>query len=260
MNNNVLLQAKNISMSFGGLKAVNDVNFTVNEGQIVSIIGPNGAGKSTIFNMITGFYVPTEGEIFFKGENIIGMTPQQIVNLGISRTFQNLRIFSNSKVIENVLIGAHINFKYNLFDSTFRTKKFKDQEAEQIAKAIEILKELDLYDIKDEISGSLPYGVQRKVEIARAIATGANLLLLDEPAAGMNPNESEELLEFIRFLQKKGYTILLIEHDMAVVMNVSDYIYVVNFGNLIAEGTAIEVKNNPKVIKAYLGSEHHGID
>jgi branched-chain amino acid transport system ATP-binding protein len=254
------LEAKNLSMSFGGLKAVNDVNFHVDEGRIISIIGPNGAGKSTIFNMITGFYVPTEGEIFFKGKKISGLTPQEVVKLGISRTFQNLRVFPSLKVIENVMIGTHINVHYNLIDSTFRTKKYKEDEALKVAECVSILKELDLYDVKDEIAGSLPYGIQRKVEIARAIATGAKLLLLDEPAAGMNPNESEELLDFIKFLQKRGYTILLIEHDMQVVMNVSDYIYVLNFGNLIAEGTSSQIKNNPEVIKAYLGSKDHAVN
>lgn len=260
MDSQSLLEAKNLSMSFGGLKAVSNVNFHIDEGQIVSVIGPNGAGKSTIFNMITGFYVPTEGEIFYKGQKISGMTPQQVVKLGISRTFQNLRIFPTLKVIENVLIGAHINFNYNLAESVFRTKKYSDEEAEQIARCVEILQELDLYDVKDNLAGSLPYGVQRKVEIARAIATGAKLILLDEPAAGMNPNESKELLDFIKLLQKQGYTILLIEHDMAVVMNVSDYIYVLNFGNMIAEGTSNDIKNNPEVIKAYLGSKNHGAD
>jgi ABC-type branched-chain amino acid transport systems, ATPase component len=260
MDNHVLLEAKNLSMSFGGLKAVSNVNFHVDEGQIVSIIGPNGAGKSTIFNMITGFYVPTEGEIIYKDQKISGMTPQQVVKLGISRTFQNLRIFPTLKVIENVLIGAHINFDYKLIDSMLRTKKYSNEEAEQIARCVEILKELDLYDVKDDLAGSLPYGVQRKVEIARAIATGARLILLDEPAAGMNPNESNDLLDFIKMLQSKGYTIILIEHDMAVVMNVSDYIYVLNFGNLIAEGTSNDIKKNPEVIKAYLGSKDHGTD
>ena len=257
MAENILLETKSISMQFGGLKAVSDVTMHVDEGQIVSIIGPNGAGKSTIFNMITGFYDPTEGEIWFKGQKINGMVPKDIVPLGISRTFQNLRIFPKLKVIENVMIGAHINFHYSLFDSTFRTGKFKDAEAEQIARCYQILDELEMVNEMNEIAGSLPYGVQRKVEIARAIATGAKLILLDEPAAGMNPSESAELMDFIRLLKKQGYTILLIEHDMQVVMNVSDYIYVLNFGTLIAEGQAEDIRKNPEVIKAYLGSQAH---
>ena len=255
MEENVILEYRNLTMQFGGLKAVSNVNFHVNEGQIVSIIGPNGAGKSTIFNMITGFYNPTEGDIYYKGKKISGMMPKDIVPLGISRTFQNLRIFKKLKVIENVMIGAHINFHYNLFDSTFRTKKFKNAEASQIARSVQILDELGMINLKDELAGSLPYGDQRKVEIARAIATGANLILLDEPAAGMNPSESEELMDFIKLLKRQGYTVLMIEHDMQVVMNISDYIYVLNFGTLIAEGHAEEIRKNPEVIKAYLGSQ-----
>ena len=251
------LEVNNISMHFGGLAAVEDVTFHVDKGEIVSLIGPNGAGKTTVFNMLTGVYEITGGEMSFEGNDLKKLIPQDIVKLGISRTFQNLRLFPQMRVIENVLVGTHIHTNYNFFDSLFRTKKFKDEEGAFEAKAVNILKSIGLGDLIDSFANSLPYGEQRKVEIARAIATDAKLILLDEPAAGMNPAESAELLRFIRELRDKGYTILMIEHDMSVVMNISDRIYVLDHGRLIAEGKPEEIANNPRVIEAYLGGQKH---
>ena len=251
------LEVNNISMHFGGLAAVEDVSFHVDKGEIVSLIGPNGAGKTTVFNMLTGVYEITGGEMSFEGNDLKSLIPQDIVKLGISRTFQNLRLFPQMRVIENVLVNTHIHTKYNFFDSLFRTKKFRDEEAEYEAKAIRILNSIGLGNLVDSFANSLPYGEQRKVEIARAIATDAKLILLDEPAAGMNPAESADLLRFIRELRDKGYTILMIEHDMSVVMNISDRIYVLDHGRLIAEGKPEEIANNPRVIEAYLGGQKH---
>lgn len=249
------LNVENISMQFGGLLAVENFSFHVNEGEIVSLIGPNGAGKTTVFNMLTGIYRVTAGSMEFKGHKLEGKTPQEIVQLGISRTFQNLRLFPKMRVIENVLVGTHIRTKYNFFDGLFRTKKFQYEEAEKTIRAIKILESIGLYEHINSYAESLPYGEQRKVEIARAIATDAELLLLDEPAAGMNPSETEELLRFIRKLKNRGFTILLIEHDMSVVMNISDRIYVLDHGKLIAHGLPNEITNNERVIEAYLGGE-----
>ena len=237
----LLLEVNGITKRFGGIVAVENVSFKVHEGEVISIIGPNGAGKTTVFNMLTGVYKVDEGTIKFKGEEIQSINPRDIVKKGISRTFQNIRLFSDMRVIENVLVGAHI----------------KTKEDAITYDALKVLKEVGLYDRKDDYASNLPYGDQRKLEIARAIATGAKLILLDEPAAGMNPQESHELMEFIRLLKKQGYTVLMIEHDMSVVMNISDRIYVIDHGKPIAEGLPEEIAKNQKVIDVYLGGSNN---
>lgn len=247
------LQVNSITKQFGGLIAVDNVSFEVEKGEIVSVIGPNGAGKTTIFNMLTGIYTIDSGEIIFDGTPIHNTTPYNVVNLGISRTFQNIRLFPNMRVIENVLVGTHIRTKYGLFDSVFRTPQYRKEEAEKVVRAHDILSDIGLEDRIHDYAQNLPYGEQRKLEIARAIATDAKIILLDEPAAGMNPQESEELLRFIRQLRDKGYTIILIEHDMNVVMNISDRIYVIDHGKKIAQGLPNEIAKDQNVIVAYLG-------
>ena len=247
------LEVKDICMQFGGLSAVSNASFHVDQGEIVSLIGPNGAGKTTVFNMLTGIYHITSGTMTFEDRDLTAMTPQQIVDAGISRTFQNLRLFSKMRVVENVMVGTHIRTKYSFWDGLFRTPRYRREEAEHEAKCVRILRSIGLEEQIHSFANSLPYGDQRKVEIARAIATDAKLILLDEPAAGMNPAESAELLRFIRELKDKGYTILLIEHDMSVVMNISDRIYVLDHGSIIAEGLPQEIASNPRVVEAYLG-------
>ncbi len=249
-----LLEVKGITKVFGGLKAVENVEFKVDQGEIISIIGPNGAGKTTIYNMLTGVYKVDGGAISFEGKDIHNRPPREIVKAGIARTFQNIRLFPTMRVIENVLLGEHINVKYHFWDLLFKTPKYRREEREAHQRAIDLLESLDLADEIDNYAKNLPYGMQRKLEIARALATNAKLIILDEPAAGMNPQESEELMEFIRSLRERGETILLIEHDMNVVMNISDRIYVIDHGRKIAEGLPKEIAKNPEVIKAYLGS------
>ncbi len=247
------LEAKGITKRFGGIVAVDQVSFEVNQGEIVSIIGPNGAGKTTIFNMLTGVYTIDEGEILFDGKPIHNRRPQEIVEAGISRTFQNIRLFADLRVVENVLVGTHIKTRYSFLDSVLRTPRFRREEDKNVLESIRILKSIGLDRRRDDYAQNLPYGDQRKLEIARAIATGAKVLLLDEPAAGMNPQESAELLEFIRSLKKQGYTVVLIEHDMSVVMKISDRIYVIDHGKPIAKGLPAEIAGNERVIEAYLG-------
>jgi len=247
------LEAKNITIRFGGLTAIDNLSFKVERGQAVSIIGPNGAGKTTIFNALTGIYRLNEGSIHFDGKRIDGLAPWKIVSAGIARTFQNIRLFSDMRVIENVLVGTHIQMDYGFFDELFRTKRFKRLEDEKTRFAARLLREVGLEKRIHDYADNLPYGEQRKLEMVRAAATGAQLLLLDEPAAGMNPKESEELRQFILQLKDRGFTILLIEHDMNMVMNLSDYIYVVDSGRLIAEGRPHEIQGSSKVAAVYLG-------
>jgi branched-chain amino acid transport system permease protein len=255
-----LMEVRGAVKRFGGLLAVGDVSFHIDKGEIVSIIGPNGAGKTTIFNILTGVYDIDAGEILFDSRAIHSLSPQKIVKRGVSRTFQNIRLFSNMRVIENVLVGTHVHTRYGFFDALFRTARFRDEERLKTEKAVKILKSIGLDSRMHDYAKNLPYGEQRKLEIARALATDARLILLDEPAAGMNPQESANLLEFIRLLRDSGYTILLIEHDMNVVMNISDRIYVLDYGRLIAHGHPRDIANNPEVIQAYLGGVEKNVE
>ncbi|ADR18606.1 ABC transporter ATP-binding protein [Calditerrivibrio nitroreducens] len=252
----ILLELKNISMHFGGLKAVDDVSFVIHKGEILSLIGPNGAGKTTAFNVITGVYTPTLGEVIFKGININVLKPYQITKLGIARTFQNIRLFGQLSAIDNIIIAMHCRRTTNMFQSIFRTFKYNAEEKKCIEEADALLDYMGLLGDRNEQAQNLPYGKQRKLEIARALATGADLLLLDEPAAGMNPQETEELMETIQNIRKDlEKTVFLIEHDMKLVMGISDRIVVFDYGKLIAEGKPEEIRTNPRVIEAYLGKE-----
>ena len=253
-----LLKAEKLSKVFGGLKAVSKFEMEINEGELIGLIGPNGAGKTTAFNLLTGVYVPTTGSIEFDGKNMVGLKPYKITQSGVARTFQNIRLFSELSVLDNVKIAYHSHVKYGVLESVFRLGRYFKEEDEIEQKAIEFLKIFKLDDKKDEIAKNLPYGEQRRLEIARALAAKPKLLLLDEPAAGMNPQETQELMEMIRWIRDEfALTILLIEHDMGLVMGVCERIYVLEYGSIIAHGTPEEIKNNPRVIEAYLGEEVH---
>lgn len=253
---NILLELKNISMHFGGLKAVDDVSFYIKEGEILSLIGPNGAGKTTAFNVITGVYLPTMGEVYFKDTKLNELPPYKITEMGIARTFQNIRLFGQLSVIDNIIIAMHCRRKTNMLQSILRTFSYMAEEKKCIEEAEALLDYMGLLGDKKEQAQNLPYGKQRKLEIARAMATGAELLLLDEPAAGMNPQETLELMEIINKIRSElKKTIFLIEHDMKLVMGISDRIVVFDYGKLIAEGTPDEIRKNPRVIEAYLGKE-----
>ena len=252
-----MLEVKNISISFGGLKAVNDFSVTIEKGQLYGLIGPNGAGKTTVFNLLTGVYKPDTGTILLDGKNITGRSTIEINQDGIARTFQNIRLFKELSVLDNVKVGLHNHFKYSTIEGILRLPRYYKVEKQMNERAMELLKVFELDSVADYKASNLPYGDQRKLEIARAIATGARLILLDEPAAGMNPQESHELMEFIRLLKKQGYTVLMIEHDMSVVMNISDRIYVIDHGKPIAEGLPEEIAKNQKVIDVYLGGSNN---
>ena len=249
-----VLKANNISIVFGGLHAVEDFSIEIKEGELVGLIGPNGAGKTTVFNMLTGVYTPTSGTIELRGKDVTKLTPHERVKIGISRTFQNIRLFKRMSVLENVKVSSNIQMNYSIFDGIFKTKKYWEQEDKATEEALEILEVLGLSEYIDEQAQSLPYGKQRKLEIARAVASHPAILCLDEPAAGMNPTETEELMETIKIVREKFKTaILLIEHDMKLVMGICEWIKVISFGKEIATGTPDEIKNNKEVITAYLG-------
>ena len=251
-----LLDLDNVSIVFGGLRAVSNLSMHIDEHELIGLIGPNGAGKTTAFNLITGVYVPTEGDITFNGVRINGKKSYQVPQLGMARTFQNIRLFSELPLIDNVKIAYHMHIGYNLPEAIFRTRKYVQEENEVTKKAMELLTIFHLEDHAYDLAKNLPYGAQRRLEIARALATEPKLLLLDEPAAGMNPQETKELMEMIRWLRDHFHlAILLIEHDMGLVMGVCQRIYVLEYGLCIASGTPDEIRRNKRVIEAYLGEE-----
>ncbi len=253
-NSSVMLEVKNLSIQFGGLRAVDGLNMKINKGQLYGLIGPNGAGKTTVFNMLTGVYKPTTGGIFLEGVNIAGKPPVEINKSGVARTFQNIRLFKNMSVLDNVKAGLHNQTKYTWIEGVLRLPRYFKEEKQMDEKATELLKVFALDGEKDALASNLPYGKQRKLEIARALATNPKLLLLDEPAAGMNPNETAELMDTIRFVREKfDMTILLIEHDMKLVSGICEEVTVLNFGQELAQGETSKVLNDPKVITAYLG-------
>ena len=249
-----MLEVTSLGISFGGLRAVDELSMKIEKGGLVGLIGPNGAGKTTVFNMLTGVYRPTDGGIRLDGQNLVGKKPHEICKLGVARTFQNIRLFSNLTVLDNVKTGLHNEITYSLAESLFHIGSYRKKERQMDERAMELLGVFGLESVADYKAANLPYGKQRKLEIARALATDPKLLLLDEPAAGMNPNETGELIETIELVRKKfGVTVLLIEHDMKLVSGICEYLYVLNFGRLLAEGTPSEVLQNPEVVTAYLG-------
>lgn len=249
-----VLEAKNVTMRFGGLTAVDNFNLTLNTSELVGLIGPNGAGKTTIFNALTGVYEPTEGDVLLSGQSILGKKPHQVVAMGAARTFQNIRLFKDLTTMENVQIAYNNFIDYNLAQGLFRVPKFWKEEHNAYVECKKLLEIFDMGEYESTKAKNLPYGQQRKLEIARALASNPKVLMLDEPAAGMNPNETEELMDTIHFIRDKfNITILLIEHDMQLVMGICERILVVDYGKTIAEGTPDQIKTNPDVIRAYLG-------
>jgi branched-chain amino acid transport system ATP-binding protein len=254
MSSEYMLETRNLGISFGGLKACDELNLKIKKGQLYGLIGPNGAGKTTAFNLLTGVYKPTEGNFFLDGEKLTGMSTIEINKKGIARTFQNIRLFKQLSVLDNVKLGLHNDYKYGTLAGIFRLPSYAKTESAMNEKAESLLEVFGLADEKDYISANLPYGKQRKLEIARALATSPKLLLLDEPAAGMNPNETQELMDTIEFVRENfDMTILLIEHDMRLVSGICEELTVLNFGTVLAQGETKEVLSNPQVVKAYLG-------
>lgn len=255
VRNENILEINNLSISFGGLKAVQDVSFKLKNGELLGLIGPNGAGKTTLFNMLSGVYTPTSGDIILDGQRVNGIRPDKLSKLGVARTFQNIRLFDNLTVLDNVKLAMNQYMNYGMLTGMFRLPNYWKEENEATDKALEILKLFDLEKYFRTFAGSLPYGAQRKLEIARAMATRPKVLLLDEPAAGMNESETKDLMDSIRLIREKtGVSILLIEHDMNLVLGITERLIVLNYGEILAEGDPHDVISNKEVVKAYLGS------